>query len=572
MTWKHALVKGCVILCMLMASVYAFAQEETKTMTDADLSETQEESAIGEEAYLPPSETKSEVIPGASATSVADLLNKPIFQQNVTLDFKDADLQNVVRLIAKKTGINIIMSKEVVKGTVTVHLEDVPLGVALDVILKTNDLGYVLEPGNIVRIVPRKMIQIRPVEVETQFFSINWIPVSELAETLEPFLSSHGEIHEHSDTNSLIITDTPPNIRIFENLIERLDKPQSQVEIETRLANIDVGAFHDFGIDWTLNTQGQEYNLIAPEKFGTYDWWSRKALASANGNGTTDGDLSTALLADILGGSSAATYATEGLDNIVDISKEGNELNIRLGKVASIFGEDIGIDAWLHALEEQSEAVVLANPRVVTLNNIPATIDIVQDIPYFEAIEKEGGQIRQSVKFKEAGLRLTVTPYITDNGFIRMRLEPEQKIRVGEVSGYDSTVPIISTRKAITNVIVEDEQTVCMAGLRQHETIGSQGGVPWLTKVPVLGWLFKDTSNKMNKSELVIFVTPHIVKKPDMNKKQQYQYDWIDGVWTLPGKFFEDYPTIPRTYKEIEREMYPNAFSVEDMKEREKAK
>ncbi|MCD6385244.1 secretin and TonB N-terminal domain-containing protein, partial [Candidatus Sumerlaeota bacterium] len=197
--------KGCVLVCLVLISLFAFSQQQnipqqnTKTFTNKDLvpesnigsgqsgspsssspaqqkqSKTpQEEGQVS--YYLPPTPKKSQTIAGASASEIADLLNKPIFQQKVTLVFKDADLQDVIRLIAKKTGINVIMSKKVVRGTVTVHLEDVPLGVALDVILKTNGLGYVLEKGDIVRIVPRKMVQIKPVEVETKLFFINWVP------------------------------------------------------------------------------------------------------------------------------------------------------------------------------------------------------------------------------------------------------------------------------------------------------------------------------------------------------------------------------------------------------------
>ncbi len=581
---SQAFTGKVIVLAMLCLSLCVYAQEDTEGTTlefsDKQKMEDSARKALQESGmeqmdkaepgnfYVPPSVTKSEDIAGGSVKSAADLMAKPVFQRTVNVESKDAPLQDVIRLVAKQTGINIIMNEKVVQGKkVTVSFKDVSLGVALDVILKTNNLGYVLEPGNILRVVPREMVQDKPVEMETKLFTVNWVPVGELKATLEDFKSDNGEIRDHKGSNSIIITDTPPNIRVFENLIERLDKPQRQVMIESRIANIRVTAFQEFGIDWNVITQGDYYEL-APEAaslFTNSGWWVAKELIT-DGNGGDGGDDGGGgggggAIGDGALASSGYRSTSFDLDNIATIGKTEKGLDVRVGKVANIFGEEMGIEAGLRALEDRGEAVILANPRVVTLNNVSANIDLTQDNPYFEAIEKEGGQLRYSAKFKESGIRLVVTPYITQNGYIRMQLEPEQKIITGTVREFGGSVPIISTRKAVTNVIVEDEDTVCLGGLRQHNDIGSVSGVPWFAHIPLIGWLFKDTTTDINKDELVIFVTPHIIKNPELNEKEKFQYDWIDNVWNLPEEFLEDHPVIPEDYKDIEKDMYPNKIT-----------
>lgn len=519
--------------------------------------------------YLPPTTRKSETIVGKSSAEMGDLLAQPIFQQLVTLDFKDADLQNVVRLIAKKTNINIIMTKDIVKGTVTVHLENVPLGVALDTILKSNNLGYILEPGNIVRIVPRRMVQMKPdVELETKWFSINWVPVEDLRKTLERLRSPHGKIWDHKESNSIVVTDIPPNIRVFEDLVKKLDQPQRQVLIEARIANIDVSAMRELGIKWTAITQGEFYRIQPPvPKDGNLDnvtdWWVRRTFPiptapGGNNNPSPNNPKAT------------KQTTTEGIipyvDNIANIMKNVDGMTFHLGKVTSIFGEEVAIDAILSALEERSEAIVLASPKVVTLNNVQAKIDITTKWPYIERTIT-GGVVTESVKFNDEGITLYVTPYITENGYVRMTLEPSQKI----LTGFQSGIAIITERKATTNVIVKDEETVCLGGLRQHSNKGGRSGLPWLASVPVLGWLFKDTSDNFSKSELVIFVTPHIIKQHQkLNEKEQYQYNWIDNVWNLPDEMFEDYPVLTKDYLEIEKKTYPNKITEEKLKKKEK--
>jgi type IV pilus assembly protein PilQ len=443
--------------------------------------------------YVPPKGRAEEVSP---ETAQERLLRQEVFQQTVTLSFKDANLQNVLRIISQKTGLNIIMSEKDVKGTVTVHLEDVPLGAALDSILKTNELSFVIEPGNIVRVVPRKEVRKKEIELKTVHRTINWVQAKRIKETLEPFLTEDGQIQACEDSNALIITDTPPNVAILEDLVAKLDIPEKQVMIEARLIDMSEGARRELGINWGL----LKYE---PERPG----W-------------TDQEQFTQVTFD------------------PSLLRPGQ---LTISKLPHFFGETWALDMTLSAMENRNEIVVLANPKVITLNNVPATIDIVENLPYTEGVLSQGGQfVTEEVKFEETGIKMTVTPNITNNGFVRMMISPEQKILRRYVATRYGSVPQIDSRKSLTNVIVKDEETVVMGGLRKLQRSNDTTGVPWFHRIPLFGWLFKDNTTTADKLELVMFVTPHIIKEPVLAAEEQYRYDEIDYDWQLPDYFYDD--------------------------------
>ncbi len=453
--------------------------------------------------YVPPTGVAEEI---TAETAEAELLKQAIFAQTVTLSFKDADLQNVLRIISRKTGLNIIMSQKDVKGTVTVHLEDVPLGAALDSILKTNGLSFVLEPGNIVRVVPRKEVRKKEIELKTVHRPVNWVQARRVKETLEPFITEDGQIQSDDGTNALIITDTPPNVAILEDLVSKLDIPEKQVMIEARMVDMSEGAQKALGISWGLLK-------FEPEPAG----WDDTPINPFTG---LPGPQSTAAFFD-------PSFARPG------------QLNI--GKLAHLFGETWSLDLTLSAMENRNEIVVLANPKVITLNNVPATIEIVENLPYTEAVKSDQGEfITEEVEFEETGIKMTVTPNITNNGYVRMTIEPEQRILRRWVPTQYSMVPQIDSRKSVTNVIVKDEDTVVVGGLKKMQRSNDTTGAPWFHRIPLFGWLFKDTLNTADKLELIMFVTPHIIKEPMLTAEEQYRYEQIDYDWELPDYFYDD--------------------------------
>ena len=453
--------------------------------------------------YVPPTGMAEEI---TAETAEAELLKQAIFEQTVSLTFKDTDLQNVLRIISRKTGLNIIMSQKDVKGTVTVELEDVPLGAALDSILKTNGLSFVLEPGNIVRVVPRKEVRKKEIELKTIHRPVNWVQARRVKETLEPFLTEDGQIQADDGTNALIITDTPPNVAILEDLVGKLDIPEKQVMIEVRMVDMSEGAQKALGIRWGLLK-------FEPEPAG----WDDTPINPFTG---LPGPQSTSAYFD-------PTFPRPG------------QLNI--GKLMHFFGETWSLDLTLSAMENRNEIVVLANPKVITLNNVPATIDITENLPYTEGVLSDQGQfVTEEVQFEETGIKMAVTPNITNNGYVRMTIEPEQRILRRYVATRYGVVPQIDTRKSLTNVIVKDEDTVVVGGLRKMQRSNDVTGAPWFHRIPLFGWLFKDSTTTADKLELIIFVTPHIIKEPMLSAEEQFRYEQIDYDWELPDYFYDD--------------------------------
>jgi type II secretory pathway component GspD/PulD (secretin) len=191
--------------------------------------------------------------------------------------------------------------------------------------------------------------------------------------------------------------------------------------------------------------------------------------------------------------------------------------------------------AALDAMESRNIVEILVNPKVVTLNNIEATIDIYLDS--LQGIQHGAGAGSQATwKFKDAGIKITVTPTITSDIFVRMNILTDQKVQTGDKEG----TPVIDTRKANTNVIVRSEETVMLGGLRQLDTRDYRSGVPWLMQAPVVGWFFKNKANEQKKNQLFLFVTPTVLENAAITTEQKGFYDRIDLKWELPDYFFDD--------------------------------
>jgi type IV pilus secretin PilQ/predicted competence protein len=451
----------------------------------------------------------------ASKPEVATYQEEDVFAQLVTLRFKDADLQNVIRMIAQKTGLNVIMAKSQVSGTITLNLEDVPLGSALDAILKTHALAFVREPGGIVRIVPRSEIKASAIELKTVHVPVNWVPAPKLAETLRPFISEAegAQIQADADSNALIITDTPPSV----DTLLKLDVPEKQVMIEMRLVDISDELLRNIGTQWSLNKAVNSGTRT--ERVPIFE----NTLDPVTGN----------IIGQIQTGFTNILTPT-GRDSSYGFQSNGGSM-WEWGDRVSIFGQDFDFDIAIAAAEEDGLVKVLANPRIITLNNIPAKIEIIEEIPYTNTVIGSGGAQTLEVEFKETGITMEVTPNITNNGYVRMLLKPDQKIYRGRATDNS---PRVDTRSAETNVIVRDEETVVIGGLRRLTETNRFYGTPWFMDIPVIGWFFKNSTKDNNMLELVMFVTPHIIKEPTLTDLEKLQYEDIDYNWTLPEKFF----------------------------------
>jgi type IV pilus assembly protein PilQ len=406
--------------------------------------------------------------------------------QKISLDFQDAEVSNVLRLIADVSDLNLVVGEEV-KGKITLKLFNVPWDQALDIILKSKGLGQVRE-GNIIRIdtnsniakqqddsAKAKEAQVKAEDLKTLIIPVNYAKATDLSTTLKKNLSSRGELTVNESTNSLIAKDIQQNINEIQQLIKLLDLPKPQVLIETRIVQANTNFARDLGVQWGLATKETSgSNQIALNAGATGDFNSQSPTFAVN------------------------LPASGGAGPI------GN-VGVQFGRLTGV--NPFNLDIRLSAGEVLGETKIISSPRVVTIDNKEAIIQQGDSIPY-ETTSNNGTQ----TQFVDATLNLTVTPHITPNGSVIMKIKAT-KNAIGSFTSSRTGAPSISKREASTEVMVQDGETTVIGGIFETSKSESVTGVPWFYKVPVIGWLFKRESASTSNQELLIFITPTIVKR-----------------------------------------------------------
>jgi len=477
-----------------------------------------------------------------------------------SLEFANADLRNVIRIIGERLDINFIFDADDIGGKVSLRLHNVRLRDALESILSTRKLAIVPDQSGIFRIVPQEQIGRQLVETRTEVIQLNWLSADDVLETMEPFLTDHGRMMANEESNTLIITDVPPQIQVIRDLIAEIDLAERQVLIEARLADINVGALRNLGTQWSVTKLNEHALRRLDSRSMDKDSTGLFGPAGVNNVETVTRDM---YLGGNLIGSTEVTGlagAVEALDptplanagGLIPVLLEGFTLGGGLGSLSfgdkiGIFGDEYDLNATFSFLEQRDIVEVLANPRVTTLNNVPARIDIIEKIPYIESVQgPTEGVVIGEIEFEPVGVTINVKPIITPNGFVRMEIDLRQKIFRGRVdaggggfSAYDP--PQVDERNAMTNVIVRNADTVALGGFRQVRKVEGVDGVPWLHRIPVIGWLFKNKEHDQAKTELVLMLTPKIVEQHvALNDREKYLYEKIDHDWHVPDKFFDE--------------------------------
>ncbi len=394
-----------------------------------------------------------------------------------SLVFDNADVRDILRLIAEISELNIIASDDVA-GNVTLRLIDVPWDQALELVLDISDLGM-LQEGNVVRVLPKEKIramkeaeltatrsQEKLEPLTTEVVTVSYADLGSVAGPASEILSERGSITEDSRNKMLIITDVKSRIDDAKALIEILDTPERQVMIEARIVQVASNYSRDLGINWFL--QGQD-DPISP---------SVQGIGGAGGGFLIDPvDAAGTLL------------ATPGLSTQVQIGEA--------------LVDDIILSFQLSALEADGKGKVISTPRVTTLNGETALISQGTSIPY-----QTSGNDGPKTEFVNAELKLEVTPVIN----------PDNTIILDVLATNDSpsltagaTAPSIDTKKAQTKVLVNDGATTVIGGIFVENESETEEGVPYLMNVPILGNLFKSSKVQTTKDELLIFITPRII-------------------------------------------------------------
>lgn len=451
-----------------------------------------------------------------------------------SLEFSNADLQNVIRIIGERLDINFIFDAEDIDGKITLRLRNVRLRDALDSILTTRGLAIVPDRSGIFRIVPQERVGRSAVETRTEVVTLNWVSAEDVVKTMKPFLTEGvGQMEFNEEANKIIITDVPPQIAVIRDLISQIDIPERQVLIEARLADVNIGALRELSADLSVSKLNE-----------SSDWQGGATVVTGIDEDTGAPKLGLAGI-PLAGLGSNNTLGV--VNNLLEgFSVKQGEGTFSMGEKISIFGNDFSVNAVFTALESRNIVEILANPRVVTLNNVPAQIRIIERIPYIEAVQgPSANTVTAEIEFEEAGIDILAKPIITPNGYVRMEVQLLQRIFRERVGSGALDPPRIDERTADTNVIVESENTVVLGGLRQVRSLEGITAVPWLHRIPLFGWLFKDKNYDQDRTELVLMMTPRIVDDgAALNENEQYWYDKIETEWHLPDYFMDDTDTI----------------------------
>ncbi len=467
----------------------------------------------------PPEEQEVQVPPSFYQTRRITREEVRYTGEPISFDFKNLDIHDVIRLFANITGLNFVIDPDV-SGRITIVLKDVPWDQALDIILKNNGLGKVYEL-NVVRIATNQKLAQEAaaerrlkeeIELAEDSITVTWSASYAKAGNLEAIvrknLSTKGDVIIDERTNTLIITDIPRRVGTITDLIETLDIPTPQVMIEARIVETTARVLQDLGVKWGFRQvadalHGNTTNFFFPNNYQMQGMAPSRqrmggAMGAGFGAGMMGGAMPGAMGAGMLGpesGIGGTPYAV----NLPTIEAPNTALGFTFGSLGGIFS----IDAQLELLERQEQARVLSRPKVATLNNIPATIKSGFRIPV--TTQMALGMV--STMYQDAALKMTVTPQITADNTIIMELEVSNDYPL--TGGAN---PQISTKSATSVVLVPDGGTAVIGGIMQVAESFEQSRTPLLHRIPILGWLFKSRYKSKSNRELLIFVTPKILK------------------------------------------------------------
>ena len=420
--------------------------------------------------------------------------------ERLSLNFQDIEVRSVLQLIADFTGLNVVVS-DTVRGSLTLRLKNVPWDQALDIILKTKGLGM-RQTGNVMLVAPSEEIAAREkLELESkkqieeleplysEYIQVNYAKASDLAALLKSsdttLMSDRGMVTTDQRTNTLLVQDTAAKLVEVRQLVARLDIPVRQVLIESRIVIANNDFSKELGVKFGLNKQTEfngGNNIVSVG--GT-----RPGDPRTGGGGVVDPNF---------------TNPESSADNLlVDLGVVGasSSIGMAIGKVGSYM-----LNLELSAMEAEGQGEIISSPRVLTSNQKAAFIESGTEIPYQEATSSGA----TSTSFQKAVLSLTVTPQITPDDRLIMDLQIS-KDSVGEFS-VDG-VPSIDTNEVSTQVLVDDGETLVLGGIYEQIKRNEIDRTPFFGELPLVDWMFKKTLSQDDRAELLIFVTPKIVKE-----------------------------------------------------------
>ena len=403
---------------------------------------------------------------------------------NVSVDFRNMEIQNVLKIFAHKGGVNIVMDPAV-KGLVTLQLKEIPWKEALNIVVRTYGYAYEYQGSVIVVTTIEGLKKMREnailltaqEEMETQTYILNFAKAEDVAKSLQTMRSSRGSVNFDVRTNIVIVTDILSRQKSMSIVIERLDATTDQVLIEAKIVETSFSDTENMGINWITQ-------------------------------------------ASVTGSSRPTTFPFKGQAGIGE--SLGRFLPTTMSEIPEFAFGTLNfsqLSAVFEALKGRTDTNVLSSPRIVTLDNKSAEILVGEQYPFPEyTYNAEQATLQISGwEYKDIGVLFRVTPHVNNAGYITLDVKPEVSSIGSSVIVSSTSVPRINTQTTETTVMIEDGSTLVIGGLVTSREENVKKRIPLLGSIPLLGRIFTKSEIGKSKTDLLIFITPHIIT-PDINK------------------------------------------------------
>lgn len=437
--------------------------------------------------------------------------------QLITIKYKNGDLRNILRLIARVSGINLVAGPEVT-GTVTIELKDVHWEQALSLVLNVNGYTYVRD-GNIIRVISTEAVEREPLTVS--IIPVNYAKVEELIPSISPLLTpDRGRIQGDTRANVLVVTDIPAKLSQIEEVVKRLDQATPQVLIECKFVEIGLDDVDTLGVDWS---NLGDYGILLHDMLYTFDKQMTATKSKTLDSGTSSYE-----------DQKSRTRETT-VDKAWQYSLEPDQFRLAIS-----------------LLLNNNKVRLISNPKVQTLDNKEATIRIAQTRykPTYTFNQETGTYEINNLEEIYVGITLTVTPHINYDNYITLDVVPEVSNLEGSQIIQGVEVPITNIRQVQTRVSLKDKHTVAIGGLIRDDWVNTRRSVPYLGELPYVGdKVFSWESKELQTVNIVIFLTPTIVRTPEQlpNWDKQFRNMQITTVGDVQP-VVSNYPAWHRLY------------------------
>jgi len=515
------------------------------------------ETPVAETPMVPMDDPVPPPTPPESTVVIADAGNESSMARGtdtLSVDFPDEEIRNILRNVADLFELNLVIP-DTLQGNTSIKLRDVTWAQIFEVVLGPVGYTYIQE-GNIIKIVSQESLLQEP--VTTDVFIINYALADDIRGSIEPLIEAAvgGRIVVNTRSNALIITERPTRLTKIRPIIEKLDKATDQVMIESKFIEVTDRNVRDIGVNWSslsgfgisAGPASRSYTSNSGSSFNNNS--SREAITGSGRTGqnvsdstnvtgqtntsettlnsgvTTNNDgaqiSNESMLSNVIGNSLQDTVTTT--NSVTDTSQMSDtltQLNNLVGLGDTTRADTAVFNAAqfsvvLSALQQQNDTRLVSNPTVVTLNNTEAQINVGSEfpIPNYTYNAERGTFEVSGFEYRPVGIILKVTPQVNAQGFIKLTVEPEVSSQNGFTSfggAGGAEIPIIATRKAVTQVSLRDGYTMGIGGLVESDSLNGESKVPVLGNIPGLGRLFRSNNVNENKRNLLIFITAKTV-------------------------------------------------------------